>query len=178
MTRKQLLPIVLNALWFQIGWVTCVLFGTGLALVYVLLTLALYGLISPFSVKEWKLMIGIMLIGLITDVTMSLIGILDFPYESHLPPLWLITIWFAFATTIHRSLASIVKNRSLMITFSSIGGALSYFAGVRLSDVSFGFSNTASILGLALVWAVVGFVIHAAYINWLKSADSAAVANV
>jgi hypothetical protein len=42
----------------------------------------------------------------------------------------------------------------------AIGGPLSYYAGSQLAGVSFGYGTTPSLIGLALLWALLFPMLH------------------
>ena len=56
--------------------------------------------------------------------------------------------------------------RLLFVLFCTVGGPVSYFAGVRLSDVEFGLPASLSLIMIAVTWLLVGTGLHYLHRNW------------
>lgn len=75
------------------------------------------------------------------------------PYAL-VPPLWLVAMWMAFATSLNVSLAWLKNRLRLAALLGALGGPLSYYAGARLGGMEFTEPIVLSIVVLGLLWAV------------------------
>ncbi len=166
--RPALGYLLLNGLWFQAGWLICVLLGNLPALIFAVATFVLYLWIRPLAASEWPLIISVVLLGLVVDTGLSSTGILVFQHNLDIPPIWLVVIWFAFATTLNGAIRSIVTNLPLMVLFSGIGGTLSYVAGVRLSPAEFGIPTGLAVSIICITWLVIGYLLHIMFKQWKR----------
>lgn len=142
---------ILNAVLYQLIWFVCIL-GTGRYQWLGLLLLALHFILSKRRRDDAILMVKVVLIGLVVDGLLKALGLFSFTADAFPIPLWLITIWAAFATMPHHSLSWLKRRTPLAILFGATGGPLAYWAGVRLDAASFGWSTPLSLFCLALVW--------------------------
>ena len=147
--------LVFNGLLFQLGWFSSVLGGDTIALVVSLFILIIHHLFFVTDKKEWLLIATIACIGLAIDSILSLTGILVFTSVSFGIPVWLFCIWVLFACTINHSLSWLKQKPLLALLMGAIAGPSSYFAGSKLSDVSFAQPLLLSLVIMAVVWALV-----------------------
>jgi hypothetical protein len=131
---------------FQVGWILSVSFGTPVAIIVSLTALLVYLLYFRKDKQDLVLIGSIVLIGLIVDTFM--------------------TLWLLFAMTIPWSLHWLVCKKYWFVLFSAIGGPFSYFIGVKISSVSFGFDIVPSIILLAAIWTMIGFTIYKISNRW------------
>ena len=162
----NLILILVNAAIFQVGWILSVSFGTPVAIVVSLTALLIYLLFFRKDKLDLVLISGVVLIGLIVDTFMGTLGVLVYPSGKIYPPFWMVTLWLLFATTIPWSLHWLVCKKYWFVLFSAIGGPLSYFIGVKISPVSFGFDMISSLILLAAIWTTVGFTIYEISGRW------------
>ena len=160
--------LVFNAVWFQIGWFTCVLFGNIAALVFAIASIMVYTFLIPIRLQEWKLFLSVVLLGFCVDTFLASLNVLVFPSGTVFPPVWLITLWFLFATTLNSSLRKITNRLFLLTSLGCLGGTLSYYAGVRLTAVELGLNLIPSLFILAFTWAAVSVGIHYLYRYWIN----------
>ena len=164
--------LVINILWFQLGWLISVIYGTPAAALVVLITILLYRYVLPVTVAEWLLISAVIGVGVITDTLLGLSNVLQFPNSHPLPPFWMMTLWLVFATTLNQSMSMIVRRKYLFIAFCAVGAPISYFAGVHLSEVKFGLPTTLSMISIAFAWTLVGITLHHLHRNcnlkWLS----------
>ena len=76
--------------------------------------------------------------GLLIDSAWSILGAAGYAAawpSVHLAPVWLVTLWAAFALTIGHSLAWLRPRRGLSAFFGLLGGGFSYWIGARLGAV-------------------------------------------
>lgn len=158
------MPLLFNVVWFQACWFACVLVGNKAAVFILVIICIAYFVIDKLRI-EWPLIIGISILGLIVDVSLIQMGVLKLS-GAILPPLWLSVLWLVFATTLNHSLKPLLDKRILFLLLSLIGGPFCYQLGVRLTDIEFGYQQPVSLLALAIVWLIAGFVILKLYEKW------------
>lgn len=97
-----------------------------------------------------------LVIGPIIDGCESALGLIVYRgfMDTFFPPIWLALLWPLFATTFNSSMVRLAGRYWLGAAFGAVGGALSYWAGVRWGAISFGRPLVTSLLGLAAFWAV------------------------
>ncbi len=159
------LPILFNIVWFQICWFACVLLGNKAALIVVGIVALAYFVIEKLR-AELPLLLSIVVLGLIVDSTLIVTGVLNNNSALYLPPLWLSVLWLAFATTINHSLKPLLQKSSLFLLLASAGGPLCYKLGVQLTDIEFGYQQSLSLIIIACVWLLTGFIILKLYERW------------
>ena len=162
----KLFLIIANAAIFQIGWILSVSYGTPVAIVVSFVSLFLYLLYFLKNTQDIFLIVGVVFIGLTVDTFMGSVGVLVYPSGKIYPPFWMVTLWLLFAMTIPWSLNWLVCKKYWFILFSAFGGPMSYFIGVQISPVEFGFSMVSSVILLASVWAIIGLTIYQITGRW------------
>lgn len=162
----KLYLIIANAVIFQVGWILSVSFGTPAAVAVSFIALLLYSLYFLDKSQDMFLIVSVVLIGLTVDTFMGSVGVLVYPSGRIFPPFWMVTLWMLFAMTIPWSLNWLVRKKYWFVLFSAIGGPISYFIGVQMSPVKFGFGAIFSAILLATIWAIVGFMIHQITHRW------------
>lgn len=149
-----------NAVLFQIGWLTCVLGGDSLWLLLALAVLVIHlRWISSWAV-EGRLILGVVIVGTAVDSVLRAAGVFEFQDQSPLIPLWLMLLWALLATTLRHCLAWSAKPWWLASGLGAIGGALSYYGGGRLAGVQFPYGDSATLIGLGLLWALLFPLLH------------------
>lgn len=73
--------------------------------------------------------------------------------SNRLPPLWIIALWLAFATTFNVSLRWLQGRYVLAALFGMLGGPLAWYAGMRLGALSLPSAQT-DLTAIGLGWAV------------------------
>ena len=162
------LKLIVNALVFQAGWLLSVFYGTPLAILIAISAAAIYYRFYSRELRDMLLIMGVTLLGYLGD---SLIGFLDvviYPTSSGLPPLWMVTMWLLFASTLPWSLSWLVTRRSWFVIAAIIGGTLSYIAGVNLSDIRFGLAPAGYLSAFIALWFVYGVLINLFYVHWYQ----------
>lgn len=153
---------IVNITLYQMGWFCCVLGGAwGHPVAGGLLALLLVGvhlLLASSRKSEAQLILVACLLGVIIDSTQQALGFFIFKTEPEWPlwlPFWVFVIWAQFATLFHYALYWLQGRYLLAATFGLFGGPLAYGAGIRMGAASFGQNPIATIIVLALVWAMV-----------------------
>lgn len=127
--------------------------ATAASLVVVLLNVA----ISRDRLADMRLIAYAALVGFVLDSIVINLGLARYaspgPYAL-VPPLWLVAMWMAFATSLNVSLAWFKSRLRLATLLGAIGGPLSYYAGARLGGMEFAEPLSLSIGALGLLWAI------------------------
>lgn len=148
-----------NFIAFQIGWFACVLggaynypwLGTAIALAIVVGHLALL----QERMSEALLIGSAAIIGAFWDSLLVALDITEFQsgmLVKNTAPVWIVTMWMLFATTLNHSMGWLRGRYMLAILFGFIGGPAAYYAGHRLGGVVFPDTLTA-MATLAVSWA-------------------------
>ncbi|WP_170252780.1 DUF2878 domain-containing protein [Colwellia echini] len=144
--------MLINIIGFNASWFGLILLGQ-IFIPFTLFWLGLHLHRSQFIAAEIKLIVSITLIGIVVDTSLKLAGVLIFP-NVFLIPLWLITLWSAFAATVAHSLQFLGRSKVLQLIIGFIFPPLSYIGGASLSSVEFGYNLTITYIILGSVWAL------------------------
>ncbi len=152
-------PLVANFVLFQIGWLACVLGGTGqwhwAGPLLVVAIVANHLLQAQRPRHEATLILASLIIGAIWDSLLVWSGLLSYEhglFHPRLAPFWIIAMWALFATTFNVSLRWLKGRWWLSAVFGAIGGPLAYYAGFRLGAVDMSNQGEA-LMALAVGWA-------------------------
>ncbi len=74
--------------------------------------------------------------------------------DGQMMPLWLITLWFCFASTICHSLKFLQKSKLFQVLVGALLAPISYIAGNELNAVSFGLTVTNTFVILSILWSL------------------------
>ncbi|AZF61775.1 MULTISPECIES: DUF2878 domain-containing protein [Pseudomonas] len=155
-----MLKSLANAVLFQCGWFACVLGGDSGWLLVVGAVLAIHLLwISSWS-REGRVILAVTLLGTVVDTALRTFGVFHFSFPGPLIPFWLVLLWALLATTLRHCLAWSAQPWWRASVLGAVGGPLSYYAGSQLAGVSFGYGTAPTLIGLALLWALVFPVLH------------------
>ena len=149
-----------NAALFQAGWFACVLGGDGPWLLIGVAVLAVHLLWISSWTKDGALIIGVTVAGTLLDTLLRALGVFQFSEPGPLIPFWLMLLWALLATTLRHCLAWSARPWWRAAVLGAVGGPLSYYAGSQLAGVEFGFDVAPTLIGLALLWAVVFVGLH------------------
>lgn len=99
------------------------------------------------------------LLGSLVDCGLASLGLLVYPkadpgWPTWLVPPFIVSLWIAFATLPHVSLAWLAPRPVLAALLGAVGGPLSFAAGARLGVVSAGDSPRMTSLVLAVEYAL------------------------
>ncbi|WP_241505934.1 DUF2878 domain-containing protein [Parahaliea mediterranea] len=140
-----------NALWFQLCWL-CAVLGREPLLAVLVALLVLHLALVRSAAQELLALLPVALLGAGIDSALSLAGV--FRFDSAGPiPLWLLGLWFAFATTLNRSLDAL-RRRPWLAALLGAPAAGNYLVGERLGAVAFDLGASATLLLLVPLWMV------------------------
>jgi hypothetical protein len=152
--------MLLNIIGFQIGWFACVLGAAyGYPLLGPLVALPVIGLHLMRQADrspELALMCLVALIGSTYDQTLMWFDLVNYSaslWSLDWLPIWMITLWLLFATTLNVSLKWLQDRYLLAAVFGFIGGPLAYWGGAKLGAIHW-LRHDELLLALAIGWAV------------------------
>lgn len=146
--------ILFNLALFQIGWLVCVLGGNVWAIAYTLPALLLHAWLVAENPAEWKMIGAAVVVGCLWDISMAKSGIITYADAGFIGiPLWLICLWFLFATTFMHCLLWLSRYPLLAIALGAVFGPATYWAGASLSDAVLAAPLLVSLAVMALGWA-------------------------
>ncbi|WP_179957587.1 DUF2878 domain-containing protein [Exilibacterium tricleocarpae] len=153
--NSELGRLVLNAALFEVVWFACVWGGDGMAAAAVIALLAVHGWLVMRDTAEWRFIAAVALVGIAGDCLWFGFGVFQRTDQMLLPPLWLMLLWLAFATTLKHSFAKLGNFWWLAALVGAVAGPLSYLAGAALNGgVEFAQPLWLSFAALAVYWAV------------------------
>jgi len=150
-----MLKSLANAALFQCGWFACVLGGDSPWLLAGLAVLLIHLLWISSLTDEGALIIGVTLAGTLLDTLLRTLGVFHFSEPGPLIPFWLMLLWALLGTTLRHCLAWSARPWWRAALLGAVGGPLSYYAGSQLAGVQFGYGLGPTMVGLAVLWAVV-----------------------
>ncbi|TCI04604.1 DUF2878 domain-containing protein [Corallincola luteus] len=144
--------LLVNVLWFDLFWLTCVVgqsawFPASVAL------LALHLLLISEKLVELRIWAVLGLFGIAVDSGLSVAGVFKFDHDVVIP-VWLICLWLGFVSTLGRSLRPLIARPWLAMMTGAFFGPLSYWGGEKLGAVEFGFPLSTTLVLLGFLWAI------------------------
>jgi len=151
---------LLNIACFQLGWFACVL-GAAHSMPWVgplvaVPVIALHVYQADNSRLEIVLMLIAAVVGSLFDQSLLSLGLIKFTSGSlhgYLLPLWMVTLWLLFATTLNISLRWMRSRPIVAVLFGAVGGPLAYISGVKLGAMQF-LQPTQMLIALAIGWGI------------------------
>ncbi|NMP31583.1 DUF2878 domain-containing protein [Thalassotalea sp. M1531] len=143
--------MLLNALLFNISWFGLILMGNSF-IPFTFLWLAVHFYQCENVKKDLTIVAWVTFIGVVTDSTLTLLGVFEFSSSVFIIPFWLVALWMSFAATLNHSLRLVANSKLAQKFVGLIGVPLSYFAGQKLGAVKFGFDVIPSLVILGFVW--------------------------
>lgn len=139
--------LFINALLFQAVWLVCVQGNNLYAVIATVLLLIINQVMFKTRLKFLALLLIFSFIGYVGDNVIS--SALRLHYTNNfilfpqselsitLAPLWLLSLWIAFSTTLNHSLAWLQKSPYIAFLIGGLLVPLSYLAGINLSNSEF-----------------------------------------
>ncbi len=152
--------LALNIAVFYAGWFGSVMAAAAgrdwLALAAALAVVLVHLVVTPRPFAELKLIIAAAVIGLVAEGMLITFGFASYTMPNSfavLPPLWLVAIWMAFATTMNVSLGWLKNHVPLSAVLGFLMAPPSYFAGQKLGGIVLAEPHVISLAAIGLVWA-------------------------
>jgi len=145
---------LLNGALFNISWLAIVTVESPLfapAIVY--LHLALHFSIVGWSCREATLIGLVACLGVVLDNLLFRIGVFTISGVPGTPPAWMLCLWPVLATTLLHVFSALRHRVVVAVALGTFGGALSYAAGTRLTEVDF-FSPLWGAISMGVLWAI------------------------
>ena len=143
-----------NLILFNLLWAGSVI-GRDSLLLLTIPVLAAYicFLVVVGAIRVHRLLMPAVL-GITLDCALTATGVYAFSEAPFFIPIWLITLWFAFATTLPLSLTYLGRNRLLAAICGAFLLPFNYAVGERLGAVEFAEPYFLSVLLIGLVWLI------------------------
>ena len=149
------LQLLLNVAFFYVGSLTAIILGDLPALAVALIYLPVHIFVLRCTWREWLFIIGVVVFGASVDTLWSYLGLLNFNTGNIVAPLWLVVLWFFFASTLCHSLNWFRLYPLVSAFCAAIAGPFSYFAGAELNDVELGQPLWRTLVVMSAYWAIV-----------------------
>ena len=151
-----------NFVFFQLGWFACVLGAANGHVFWSVLASVIYVAFhvwrSPSPRNELVLSIKVLLFGVFVDSLLMYMGFINFKNAwpaPYLSPIWMWALWLLVASTLNDSLVWLRQKPVLGAVLGSIGGPLSYVAGIRLGAADWGSSPQIwGVCLISLIWTL------------------------
>lgn len=148
-----MLKFIANAIAFNLCWFALVLQGNW-AVPWVITWVIVHILIQQDSWREMQFILAVAAIGVMVDSILTASGVLIFAESTSRLPLWMVSLWLGFATTLNHSLAVLNRSRLARVLVAIAGAPSSYLLGSRLGQVELGLNVLATYLVFALTWVL------------------------
>jgi len=151
-----------NVVGYQLVWLASV-YGAGQGMAWlgpaaVALFAAAHFAFSPTRHADLRIVAIAVALGFAVDSLFAASGLLQYasPWPSaFLAPVWILSMWVAFALTLHHSMSFLRDNWKAASIFGLLGGPLAYWAAERVfGAVSFGAAHWIVLSALGLAWAI------------------------
>ena len=148
-----------NIIGYQLAWFACVMgaawdfawAGVAFALAVTAVHLLLFR--NP---RELRLVLCAAAIGFIVDTSLVRAHLVEFESttSSGVAPLWMVSLWLVFATTLNHSLRWLTSRPWAAALTGAVGGPLAYLAGAKLGALSIASPLPAAFTFIAFLWAM------------------------
>lgn len=153
--------LAVNIAVFYAGWFGSVLAAAAgnewLALAASLAVVIIHLVITPQPAAELKLILAAAALCVVAEGLLITTGFATYALPNSwavLPPLWLIAMWMAFATTMNVSLGWLKDHLPLAALLGMLAAPPSYYAGEKLGGMMLAAPHMLSLAAIGLVWAI------------------------
>lgn len=150
--KHRLSKLINNFVAFQIGWLACAMFHDARAVVIVAGLLIWLYFAEPWSKVRIRVTVQIALLGILMDVLLTYAEIYYFPAPTLYIPIWLMLLWFLFASTLSVSLHWMMAKPLYAFIGGAIIGPAAYFGGHQFDALEVG--EPSYYLVVSFVWGV------------------------
>ena len=147
--------MLVNLIGFNLCWIGLIVLGNSFVPI-ALIWLSIHIYFCKQRTAEVKLILSITIIGTLIDSLLSFFNVLQFNSDVvDIPfiPIWLMTLWGVFASTIAHSLKPFEHSRKIQWLIGLLLPALSYVAGSKLSSVELGYSLFLTYFIIGSIWS-------------------------
>lgn len=161
-----------NGVLFNVTWLAIVVtHDSQLAPLFAGLFLTLHFLLMGKGSTEARLILMVTVFGFFVDQCLFRIGVFNVEGHPATAPLWMSSIWPVLAATLMHAFEKLQRRHVLAALFGAVGGAASFAAGVRLSEVGFGSAMHGPFI-MAALWALLF-----PFLLWLARVNAGAGGN-
>lgn len=152
-----------NIVLLNVGWFACVLgaaagsmwLGPGVVAAVLAANLAAW---SRDRGADLRLFAGAMALGLFVDSALALAGAIEsfsagWGFAGWLSPAWMVVLWANLAAALNHSLEWLKGRPILSGLFGFVGGAGSYYAGMKLGALELSPDSWFGVIAVGVVWA-------------------------
>src|SRR5690348_6620275 len=136
---------LLNFIVYQVAWFAVLICaGRGIAWAGATAAFIAVAAHAPLwrSRTERQLVMACLLAGLLVDSTLAITGQVRYAgWDLPVAPYWMLSLWAAFATTLHHSMRWLMRRPAVAALGGAIGGPLAYLAGERLGALQLPAAN-------------------------------------
>lgn len=144
---------VLNGLAFQVSWPVCVLGGSAIAVAATIAFLSFHLILVQDRRTESIFLLCAGAIGFVFDLALLQVGLLE--STATIQPLWMICLWFLFATTVGYAMRWFDEHIVVAGVFAGIFAPLSYSVGAGLTDIDLLYPAWLTLVLIGCAWATV-----------------------
>ncbi|MFT2111187.1 DUF2878 domain-containing protein [Marinomonas sp. 2405UD68-3] len=150
---------IINAILFQIIWFVCVTTTDVVSSISVLILLIIHSLFMVRDTREWWLITGFTLIGIVIDSVLQSFGLIQFSGailwndSISVIPIWMMCLWLAFSTTLVHGLFWLHGRWKLALLVGLFAVPVSYYGGLFLSDSSSIEPMWIMLVAIGLIWS-------------------------
>ncbi|WP_133407614.1 DUF2878 domain-containing protein [Parashewanella tropica] len=142
-----------NWILFNLMWLGCVFYGNIFA-PFVLTWAVVYVCVNRAPIKQLLFIASVTFFGAFVDTMLMHAGFIQFPNQGQIIPFWLAMMWLSFALTINGCLSLLKHTPALQWLFGLIFAPLAYWAGINLSDASFGHPMWLTMIVIGILWSL------------------------
>lgn len=154
--------VIINAITFEIAWFAALYGGILNSLALALLPALALAIWHLFLMRtqipsQLLLFIALILLGFVVESAFIAFGAIIFvgsPLFGFGPPVWVLAMWFAFATLPHGCLNWFRGKWILQILLGGLTGPLSYLAGGKLGGATLHEPVLTSLVIIGIGWAI------------------------
>ena len=156
---------------FQVAWFGCVLATRSpfpyFLPVLVLLIVLVRVLLTRGLAQALPFTIACLFLGVIGDAALVQLDLLSFEAYPSLwgTPLWMVALWVNFGLMLRPLFTWFLDHSLRAIIGFSAGGVIAYYSGQKLDVLTLSI-DFQSHLGVALEWAIAGFVLHCLHLKY------------
>lgn len=145
---------IYNAILFNVAWLLCVLGGNKVAVITSVVALVIHLRYIGGDMREIKLFLQVVLLGFFVDSLFIYSDVLVGPNAFTFPPVWLLSLWLVFATTLNHCLSWFQQHLFLAFIVGAVAGPMSYLAGTKMTEFDMGTPAFQSILIVSVAWSL------------------------
>ena len=160
--QKHILFRILNMILFYVGWlyiVSTAVTGSPTKGIFAgICIVAFQVIISRYWIRELLMILGVCTIGFLIDSSFAFFGLVTYSspnaLSSLLCPLWIVSLYALFASTLTSSLSWMKYQPILCMVMGSVGGTLSYFYGFKVHAITSTYPENFALSIIAVVWLI------------------------